>query len=73
MTILSFLRNHARTLMTLICLFTISVLLFILWTDTRRPTYEGSTLVQQTFIEKPEQIIELTNNDATIALLEVTL
>lgn len=71
MTILSFFRNHARTLMTLICLFTISVLLFILWTDTRRPTYEGSTLVQQTSMEIPEQRLTFTAN-ASISL-EVTL
>lgn len=71
MTILSFLKNHARTLMTLICLFTISVLLFILWTDTRRPHHEGSTLVQQTSIEMPEQRMALTA-DASITL-EVVL
>ncbi|WP_432627663.1 hypothetical protein [Brotaphodocola sp.] len=47
MMILNFLRNHARTLMTLICLFTIITLLGILWMNTRQPTYEGSTLIRQ--------------------------
>lgn len=50
MMILNFLRNHARTLMTLICLFTIVVLLGILWMNTRQPAYEGSTLVRQIFL-----------------------
>lgn len=48
MTILNFLKNHARSLMTLICLFTVAVLLCLIWADTRQPNHEGSTLVQQT-------------------------